>query len=318
MTADTLARLCRALGVSAPALTAAILDGWPDSQTVEDHARLGPLPAKKTRRQAEEWRKAGHPRAYRALATLLPRDIACLGIDPGRNGAMVGLDPSGAVVLEVALGSLFVDEATDGPAAKRRARSQEQAAIREANKARPPSRQLKGRRKKVESVKGARWRLDPLALRWLFETLKPTKVVLEGLLFHNLALTTWQAKRMGRDELIYHLNRAREGVKSTATMQANWERLAMALRYAGIDYEECTPSVWQAGWSSKDDAEELLGDILTTTIAPWLPQHRFPSGAELRADPKARSIAAARLAGYDTTNDALADAFGLARWGMRV
>lgn len=305
--ADTLARLCRAVGVSAPALTQAILDGWPEGGMF-----VGGEMVKKTKNQAEEWRKAGHHCAYRALASLLPSDIACLGIDPGKKGAMVGLDESGAVVLEVALGSLMVDEATDGPAAKRRARAEEQARVREANKARSASRQLKGRRKRVTSQKGARWRLDPMALRWLFETLRPGKVVLEGLLFHNLALTTWQAQRMSKGELLHHLNRAREGVKSTATMQANWTRIAMALRYAGIPYEECTPSVWQAGWSSRDEAKRLWQECMDRDDVqlPDMP---------LLDDPKARSIAAARLAGYDCgNNDALADAFGLARWGMRA
>ena len=307
---STLDRLCRALGVSAPALTERILDRWPASQTVAEHASIGPLP-RKTKRQADEWRKTGHPRAFAALASLLPApgSIASLGIDPGRNGAMVGIDSQGAVVLEVALGSLVVDESLDGPAARKRARAEEQARVREANKTRPPSRQLKGRRKQVTSQKGARWRLDPMALRWLFETLHPARVALEGLLYYNLTVSTRDVQRLSRHALAVAINRAREGVKSTATMQANWERLAIALRYAGIEYEEVTPSVWQAGWCSREDADRLFpveeyGDT-------W-------DRDQMMSEPKTRSLAAARLAGYDCgTNDALADAYGLARWGLR-
>ena len=307
---STLDRLCRALGVSAPALTERILDRWPDSQTVAEHVASGPLP-RKTKKQADEWRKTGHPRAFAALASLLPSPdtIASLGIDPGRNGAMVGIDSQGAVVLEVALGSLVVDESLDGPAARKRARAEEQRAIREANKSRPPSRQLKGRRKQVTSMAGARWRLDPMALRWLFEHLRPPRVALEGLLFHGIALRTEEVWQMPRYELAKAINRAREGVKAGATMVANWERLAIALRYAGLDYEEVTPSVWQAGWCSREDADRLFpveeyGDT-------W-------DRDQMMSEPKTRSLAAARLAGYDCgTNDALADAYGLARWGLQ-
>jgi hypothetical protein len=355
---STLDRLCRALGVSAPDLTQRILDRWPDSQTVAEHVASGPLP-KKTKKQADEWRKTGHPRAFSALWSMLPSSetIASLGIDPGRNGAMVGIDSHGAVVLEVALGSLFVDESQDGPAARKRARAEEQARVREVNRTRPPSRQLKGRRKQVTSMAGARWRLDPMALRWLFEHLRPPRVALEGLLFHNNTLTTQHAWGMTQRQIIAEMNRVREGIKSTATMQANWERLAIALRYAGLDYEEVTPSVWQAGWSAEANCASLArsegwewGRCLDRWVISPPPSHAgrpapsvIEKGGQFFVDdletgttnfsaledalcralsiahysPKTRSIAAARLAGYDCgTNDALADAYGLARWGL--
>lgn len=297
--ADTLARLCRAVGVSAPALTAQIVEEQPC--------------AKMTKKRAKELRMEGAPIAYEALESLLldrARGIACLGIDPGKKGAMVGLDESGAVVLEVALVSLFADEAPNGPSARKAAYNEEQARIKEANRTRSASRQLRGRKKKPTSIKGSRTRLIPVALDWLFLHVRPQRVVLEGLLFHNLTVRSEDAWRMSKGELIAQMNRAREGVKSTATMAVNWDRLYVALRRSGLDVTECTPSVWQAGWSSKDDAERLF---------PLEEHGDTQDRQEMMADPKARSIAAARLAGYDCgTNDALADAFGLARWGMRA
>ncbi len=322
MTPDSAARVYRAVGITADEWTAVIMlaDGL-------------------SRTEANRRRKACDPGAMRHLAGMIRRQLAgstALGIDPGRSGYIVGVDATGAHVHSISLGSLYYDEAPDGPAAAKRWN----AAIKAGTAP-------KGARRHDPNAqhRKAIHRLDPVALRFLADTLGELGIPIgieqcgyrpsvDLLKLVKDSCTVYLA-RFGTDGRKAAIDAAMatarkiwamgESAQSANTTADNWGRIRQAFPGAHIVLIR-----GKGGWQDSQRTSKGTCDRWTSADRYWL--RKLPGGGvmpepvpdqrgtleerhswngSIKAT-KVRSLYMARRAGLATLKDGEADAFHIA------
>ena len=222
-----------------------------------------------TKAEAERQRKAHTVFAMDSLRRLIERhieDAAVAGIDPGRKGDIEFIDVHGDHVHTIVLGSLYQDEAIDGPAARRRHNDKREAdrKLAIANKTPMPKARYR------DPAKGDRalWRFDPVALEFVATIVREMGIpvwiedaqyrpgINPGAILNRLTAVIAEGAPRARKMavLMSELNRG-ESAQSAATIASNHRALVQAFC---IPHNRIVPALrWQRRWSCPEVYPDL-------------------------------------------------------------